>query len=258
MAKPTILPRWATDDVVNPTSGQNNVDTPSAAQMDLGWDFKQKPPRQFFNYLARYTHDWCEYVDDTIDQPVKEASDVIFNDIRPTGNIFGTSGQYWQNNAAIIGSALQADSGNILAVAGDVKATLGDLILGVGNVRAGGEIGTDFTDYTSSSVITGITSIAFKTVKYRQIGKLIYLIFSFSGGTNNGAAVNFTLPFASANITPHLFHNIVPFLTVGVLEELGKSSIQPSSNVCDLYRVGSAWPGSGTLTIAGTILYQID
>ncbi len=70
LTKPTKFPQWATDangndnDVVNPTSGQNNVVEPPAAKKLLGWDFKEKPPRNWFNWLARLTAQWLKWLDE--------------------------------------------------------------------------------------------------------------------------------------------------------------------------------------------------
>ncbi len=61
--KPTTgLPEWALADQVNPTSSQNNVIAPGATHKNFGWDFKEKPPRQFFNWLGRLTHEWLAFL----------------------------------------------------------------------------------------------------------------------------------------------------------------------------------------------------
>jgi hypothetical protein len=61
VTKPTAYPEWAQTDVVDPTSGQNNVVAADAAHMALGWDFKEKPPRQYFNWLGRLQEQWARY-----------------------------------------------------------------------------------------------------------------------------------------------------------------------------------------------------
>lgn len=66
--KPDQYPDWATDDVVNPISGQNNVATPPTEYNDFGWTLYQKPPRQWFNWLGRYTGFWVRYLDEMIDE----------------------------------------------------------------------------------------------------------------------------------------------------------------------------------------------
>jgi len=69
-SKPAKLPRYTflddgngtPNDVVNPTSGQNNVVEPSESKKDLGWDFKEFPPRNFMNWLHRLTGQWLGYL----------------------------------------------------------------------------------------------------------------------------------------------------------------------------------------------------
>lgn len=65
MPMPAKYPQWAVNDIINPTSGQPNVvdpDTSDPTKKLLGWDFKEYPPRQWFNYLHRLVNDWIEYV----------------------------------------------------------------------------------------------------------------------------------------------------------------------------------------------------
>ncbi len=61
VTRPTEYPEWAQTDVVNPTSGQNNVVAADSAHKALGWDFKEKPPRQYFNWLGRLQEQWSRY-----------------------------------------------------------------------------------------------------------------------------------------------------------------------------------------------------
>lgn len=63
IARPTIYPQWATDDIVDPSSGQNNVVTPPTEKQTDGWDLKEFPPRQWFNWLGRYTYLWIKWLD---------------------------------------------------------------------------------------------------------------------------------------------------------------------------------------------------
>lgn len=49
------VPNWATNDVVDPVSGQPNVVTPPTEKQNNGWAFGEFPPRQWFNWLGRNT-----------------------------------------------------------------------------------------------------------------------------------------------------------------------------------------------------------
>src|SRR5260221_13832836 len=60
--KPDQLPMWADQDQVSNVSLQNNVLVPPPALQQYGWTYKQFPPRNFFNWLGRYTYRWLAYL----------------------------------------------------------------------------------------------------------------------------------------------------------------------------------------------------
>ncbi len=62
IAKPDQFPVFAEQDQVDPVSLQNNVLVPPPALQQFGWTFKQFPPRNFFNWLHRYTNRWLQYL----------------------------------------------------------------------------------------------------------------------------------------------------------------------------------------------------
>lgn len=62
MTLPTEIPRWAMDDVPDPITGQPNVVTPPLEKQDNGWLSGEFPPRQWFNWLGRFTAQWIEYL----------------------------------------------------------------------------------------------------------------------------------------------------------------------------------------------------
>ena len=62
LPQPTVYPVWATTDQVDPVSGQNNVLTPPTEKQLYGWDFQEFPPRNWFNWLGRYTYQWIAYL----------------------------------------------------------------------------------------------------------------------------------------------------------------------------------------------------
>lgn len=59
--RPTVFPVWAEQDQIDPVSQQNNVLTPPPEKQQYGWDKLEFPPRNWFNWLARYTNRWIEY-----------------------------------------------------------------------------------------------------------------------------------------------------------------------------------------------------
>ena len=58
VSKPTIIPVWAQNDVVDPISGQNNVLEPPNEKKLEGWASLEYPPRNWFNWLFRYIYLW--------------------------------------------------------------------------------------------------------------------------------------------------------------------------------------------------------
>jgi len=79
VTKPTLYPDWATDDVTNPQSHKANVVEPDLTHKTVGWDFKEFPPRQFFNWLGRITNNWIQWFDQDIarvDAALEETSAV--------------------------------------------------------------------------------------------------------------------------------------------------------------------------------------
>lgn len=60
--KPTIYPDWALQNVVAPESGQNNVTTPPTEKQQFGWAFGEEPPRNWVNWLGRYTATWIRWL----------------------------------------------------------------------------------------------------------------------------------------------------------------------------------------------------
>lgn len=59
IAKPAETPRWATD-------GGADVTTPPTGKQDSGW-INEKPPRQYFNWLHKWTYLWIAYLENRTD-----------------------------------------------------------------------------------------------------------------------------------------------------------------------------------------------
>ena len=60
--QPDQIPFWATADQIDPVSQQNNVLTPPAEKQQFGWAREEFPPRNYFNWLGRYTGNWIAYL----------------------------------------------------------------------------------------------------------------------------------------------------------------------------------------------------
>lgn len=62
VSRPTVFPNWAELNRTDPISLQNNVTTPPLEKQNYGWNLKEKPPRNWFNWLGRYTSAWIKYL----------------------------------------------------------------------------------------------------------------------------------------------------------------------------------------------------
>lgn len=79
--EPASKPRWtiidtgwavSDNDVVNSTSGENNVSEPPEAKKDLGWDFREYPPRQWDNWFKRLVSKWIPYLNQEANAAVRQ------------------------------------------------------------------------------------------------------------------------------------------------------------------------------------------
>ncbi len=101
IVKPSEYPDWTVNvdgtdnDVVDPTSGQNNVVVPPAGKQLLGWDFKEKPPRNWFNWLARRTTQWIRWLDQEMAVLRASASSTTFNVVSGGGGSVVADGSKW-------------------------------------------------------------------------------------------------------------------------------------------------------------------
>jgi hypothetical protein len=92
--KPSVFPQWAmntdgTDnDVIDSTSGVNNVVEPDASKKLVGWGYQEAPPRQFMNWIHRITGQWIRWFDQSIDPIVAAGTfSVTFNICSVTATI---------------------------------------------------------------------------------------------------------------------------------------------------------------------------
>ena len=58
------------NDVVDGVSGQNNVLEPPPEKQNNGWDRLEYPPRNWFNWLGRFTYRWLNWLKQQEEQAV--------------------------------------------------------------------------------------------------------------------------------------------------------------------------------------------
>jgi hypothetical protein len=112
---------------------------------------------------------------------------------------------------------------------------------------------TDWIDYSSTSTVVGWSSLPTKIIKYRIIGKQVFVIFSLDG-TSNNTATTFTLP--NNALTGNELAG--RFVNNGALTA-GYTRISSASNVITfLSLISSAtWTASGNKVVSGQFFYDI-
>lgn len=97
--KPDVLPEFASQDYIDPITGMNNVVEPLDQKKKYGWLRLEPLPRQWFNWLARFTYLWVGYLSgfagrvttvggsttQTISIPGVKATDICFVTINKLG-----------------------------------------------------------------------------------------------------------------------------------------------------------------------------
>lgn len=66
-AKPTVDFTWATANVNNGPNGEANKVIPSSAKQTNGWNYLEKPAREFFNYWMNAVYQWLGWAESSID-----------------------------------------------------------------------------------------------------------------------------------------------------------------------------------------------
>lgn len=111
MARPSDFPYFATDDVIDPVSGQSNVVKPSSSVIASGWWRGAIPPRQWFNWLHRNTGQWIKQLADESDaassaiSALQSSSSSAAVDIAALANA-KMSGHYRVAGGTMVGAAL--------------------------------------------------------------------------------------------------------------------------------------------------------
>lgn len=108
---------------------------------------------------------------------------------------------------------------------------------------------TDWIDYSATSTIVGWSVLTTKKIRYRVIGKQVFVYVQLLG-TSNSSTTSFTLPFNSNNTieliaSGYVFNNGVPYSTPDYL-------LTANSNVCALYYWSTISSGGTNFTASGS------
>jgi hypothetical protein len=113
------------------------------------------------------------------------------------------------------------------------------------------------TDYSTTSTITGWTSITTKIFQYKRIGKLVFVNFWIEG-TSNSTASSITLPYSTALEYYYTFLLSAVVDTSTTLTLPGRGVIAQTSNVISFYKdcASGVWGATGNKRIAGHFFYE--
>lgn len=113
---------------------------------------------------------------------------------------------------------------------------------------------TDWVDYSATSTIVGWSSFTTKVIKYRVIGKQMFVQFNLQG-TSNSISVTFTLPNNSIGVQTFFCLAVDNGVTSGA----GYTFIANASNLIDARKTqtGGNWTASGTKQAFGQFFIEI-
>ena len=111
---------------------------------------------------------------------------------------------------------------------------------------------TDWIDYSATSTIVGWSSFTAKIIRYRVIGKMVFVNVNLVG-TSNSATTTFTLPFQNKNI-----ENInMAYAANNGSALIGAFDMIANSSTCTCYQnFSTVWTASGTKYIYGQFFYE--
>jgi hypothetical protein len=124
--------------------------------------------------------------------------------------------------------------------------------------NAGNLYSVPWTDYSAISTIVGWSSFTTKEIKYKRLGKLVFVAFCITG-TSDSTSLTFTLPVAmpATWVISRPVARSVDNGAAGIGYVRLPSSTLPSSSV-QAYpdAAGSNWTNSGTKSIEGQFFYE--
>jgi hypothetical protein len=108
-----------------------------------------------------------------------------------------------------------------------------------------------WTDYSSTSTVTGWSSFTVKQIFYKKIGKLVFVQFRLDG-TSNATSANFTLPYTVTDTV---------YVPIATRDNSGTRTIgitNPTSTTAYLYKdpTLASWTASGTKEARGQFWYE--
>jgi len=114
---------------------------------------------------------------------------------------------------------------------------------------------TDWVDYSATSTIVGWSSFTTKKIRYRVVGKLVFVVVQLQG-TSNSTSLTFTLPFSNSS---NIYTLNLAWATNNGVTYTATLEVPPSTNVCTPYYnlTNGTWTASGSKQVFGQFFYEI-
>jgi hypothetical protein len=130
-----------------------------------------------------------------------------------------------------------------------VRTKLNDVITNVNLLDP-----TGWVDYSSTSTVVGWSSTPTKIIRYRIIGKQMFVQFNLSG-TSNSTAASFTLPNNATALNMNIFAYAIN--NGAFVSSVTHGSIASGSNTLSIFPNNALWTASGTKTTSGQFFIEI-
>lgn len=160
--------------------------------------------------------------------------------------------KYMTAGTTVAGIGLDNDGTDNLALYTNNNFGTPLLILSATDIYTNG-----FTDYSSSSTVTGWSSTSTKEIFYKRIGQLVMVWFRIIG-TSNATTASFTVPFTNTSSVP--VNNCTFVSDNGTPQTTGgRVSLSAASGTINIFKdmASGAFTNSGTKQVgAGFIMFQ--
>lgn len=226
--KPLVKPRFATDDLNNGPLGGPNVQEPSEAKKNTGWNSGEKPPREYFNWLHRLTYQWIDWLDEVASDALLKSnnlSDLPSPTTARTNLGLGTAAvANTGTSASNVPTITDADGryarrSNNLSDLTNITTARSNLGLGTAAVANTGTLSSNvptisdadaryvvkqqdnFTPTLSGSTVAGAATYTTRTGKYSILGNVVYftLEVGWSAHTGTGNFIITGLPVSAVS-----------------------------------------------------------
>jgi hypothetical protein len=129
-----------------------------------------------------------------------------------------------------------------------------------GMVSTGDIYNVAWVDYSGSSSINGWSSTSVSIIRYKTVGKLVFVSF-YINGTSDSTDVNFTLPLTTSNTGLTFGGAMETAYDNGVnLTTATRVKMDPNSQIVACYKdmAQEAWTASGIKIVRGSLWFESE